>query len=140
MEDGSDAERPAGWGREEPGIAGEGSERVGGGAEEEAVDHTGSVERQGAELVGQGEDDVEVIDGEKVSAARFKPVRLSQCLALRAVTVAAGVIHGAPVPASETLFEVAAEGRGAALAESTDHLVLNATHRMRSGVAIAMPA
>ncbi len=83
---------------------------------------------------------MEVIDGEEVGAARFEPIGRSQCLALRAVTVAAGVIHGAPVPASETLFEVTAEGRGAAMAESTDHLVLNATHRMRSGVAIAMPA
>ena len=79
--------------------------------------------------MGQGEDDVEVVDGEKVGAPRFEPVRLSQCLTLRAVTVAAGVVDGAPVPAAVTRFEVTAEGRGTALAEGPEHLVLDGAHR-----------
>lgn len=140
VEDGGDAGRPPDLGREVPGIAGEGGERVGGGAEEEIVDHTGSVEGQGAEFVGQGEDDVEVVDGEKVGAPRLEPVGLSQCLALRTVTVAARVVDGAPMPTAATRFEVAAEGRGTALGESADDLVLRAAHRMRSGVALAMTA
>ena len=140
VQDGGDAERPAGVGREVPGIAGEGGERVGGGAEEEIVDDPGSVKRQGADLVGQGEDDVEGVDGEKVSAPRLEPVGLSQRLTLRAVTVAARVVDGPPQPAAVTRFEVTAEGRGAALAEGPEHLVLDGAHRMRGDGALAMVA
>ena len=98
MEDGGDSESPAGALREVLGVAGEGGEGVGSGAEEEIECDSGPVECQGAELVGQREDDVEVFNREKVGAPRLEPVDLRQCLTLRAVTVAAGVVDSAPMP------------------------------------------
>ena len=111
-----------------------------GGAEQEIVDDSGSVERKRTKLMGQGEDDVEVLDGKQVSASRLEPVGLSQCLTLRAVTIATGVVDGAAVPAAVTGFEMTAERCGAALADGSDHFVSDGAHRVRSGIALAMTA
>lgn len=140
VKDGGDAELPAGVGGEELGIAGKGGERVGGSAKEKIVDHTGSVDREGAEFVGQGEDDVEVVDGEKVGAPCLDPVCLRECLTLRAVSIAAGVIDGAPVSATVTRFEMTPESLGTALAERSDSLALDGAHGMRAGITLAMTA
>jgi hypothetical protein len=83
---------------------------------------------------------MEVVDGKQVSAARFEPVRLSQGLALRTVSVAARVVDGASVSTATTRFEVTAEGCSATLAQSADHLMLDATHRMRADITRAMAA
>lgn len=66
VEDRRDAERAAGVSRrltrEVARIASEGGERLRGRAEEEIVDDSRSVDRERTEFVGQGEDDVEVLD------------------------------------------------------------------------------
>ena len=90
--------------------------------------------------MGQGEDDVEIFDREKVGAPCIDPVCLRECLTLRTVSVATGVIHGAPVTATVTRFEMTAESRSTALAERPDSLALDGAHGMRAGITLAMTA
>jgi hypothetical protein len=71
------------------------------------------VRDQRAELGGQREDDVEVRDGQRPLHARLHPACLSQRLALRAVTVAAGIVSGAHDAAAWAHVEVSAENGGA---------------------------
>jgi hypothetical protein len=111
-------------------IASKGGERLGGRSEEQIVDDSGSVERQRTEFVGQGEDDVEILDGKQVCSSRLDPIGLSQRLTLGAVSVTARVIDGAPVPAAITGFEVTAEGCSSTFTQRADHFVLDGTHPM----------
>jgi hypothetical protein len=68
-------------GAEVPGVGGEGLERLGGGLEKESVDEAPVLEGERGERPGQGEDDVEVLDGEEVSQVPFEPPGLLQGLA-----------------------------------------------------------
>jgi hypothetical protein len=92
------------------------------------------------EGVGQGEDDVEVGDGEQIGASRFEPVFLVEALALGAVAVAAGVVDGAAVTTAVTLLEMATQGGGAAGREGAKDLVLEGAQRVRGAVAVPVPA
>ena len=76
--------------------------------------------------MGQGEDDMEVVDRERVGAAGFEPVGLSERLTLRTVTVATRVADSAPVPAAMTRLEVTAGGCGAARCGGSPGISLNA--------------
>ena len=135
VQDGREAERASQVLR----IPREGLERLAGCAKEQIVDDAGSRKSQPTELVGQREDDVEVGDGEQVGAAGLEPVLLGEQLALRAVAVATGVVDGAAVSAAVTLFEVTAEGGGAAGREGTQDLVLEQRDLMGGTEAGCMP-
>ncbi len=125
--------------REEARIASEGGQRFVGGTEEKIVEDPRSMQSQRAQLVRQGEDHVEVVDGEQVGTSCFEPVGLRKRLALRAVPVATGVIDGARVPTAVTGFQVTAEGRSAALPEGAEHVLLLDGHGGgRGDVTLAM--
>jgi len=96
------------------GGVGEGAEGGRGGAEQERVNQSGIVIKQGVEGMGQGEDDVEVLDGEQLGAPGIEPACCGQALALGAMPVAAGVVAEALGPAVITDVAMAAEGGGAA--------------------------
>jgi hypothetical protein len=133
------AESTSSLAREVARIASEGGQRFVGRAEEKIVDNARPVQSQRAQLVGQGEDHVEVVDREKIGASCPQPVDLRERLALRAVPVAAGVIDGALVPAVITGFQVTPEGRSTALTEGAEHLLLlNGRGAVRGDVALAM--
>lgn len=98
------------------GIAGYRKQGLGGGAKENAVDFTWVVESDLGDGFGDGEDNVEVFDGEQLGFAGFQPAGSFRILALRAVPVSARVIRITSVRAMAALFDVAAEnGRAADL-------------------------
>ncbi len=74
------------------GIGGDGDQRLGGGLEQEAIDHglvlIGDVGDRGR----QGEDDVVVGHRQQLGLARGEPVLGRRALALGAVPVAAGIV------------------------------------------------
>jgi hypothetical protein len=70
------------------GVASEALERGGGGLKEEAVDELGVALGERVQGVVEGEDRVEVFDGEQLAAAGVEPAFGGQTLALGAVAVA----------------------------------------------------
>lgn len=117
-------------GAEVAGIGGDPPQRLGGGLEEQAIDGTLVLERQRREPIGQGEDDVEVLDGQELVEALLQPPLLGQRLALRTVPVAAGVVGVAQLAAAIADLEVAPEhGRAAGLDRPHDAVLLGRHHR-----------
>jgi hypothetical protein len=111
MQDGGDAD----LGAEVTRIAGKGGERVHDGAEQQTIEAALIGADQGIEVVGYGEDDVEVRDRQQQRLLGLAPGRLGDGLALGAVPIAAGVIDGAGALAGGTLLHMPAERGGAAL-------------------------
>ena len=70
------------------GIASQLEHRCGAGAVEQIVEQPLVLENQGGELMWQGEDDVEVRDGQQFSRAGSQPFCACVPLALRAVPIA----------------------------------------------------
>lgn len=66
------------------------------------------------QLLRDGEDDVEVLDGEQILHPALEPLGLLEGLTLRAVAVPAGVVGDLPMPAAVAHLDVAAEGGGPA--------------------------
>ena len=86
MQDGEETEfQTEAFGRDD-------EQSLGGGAEENAVDDLLVVEGQRGDLLGEGEDHVEVLDGQQFGAAVLKPLLARDALALGAMAVAAGAI------------------------------------------------
>ena len=57
------------------GIGSDGEQRLGGGAEENAVDDALVLVGDGGNLFGEGEDDVEIPDGQQFALARLRATR-----------------------------------------------------------------
>ena len=72
------------------------------------------VRGEGRDLVGHGEDDVEVLAVEDLGGPALDPRRAFQRLTFRTVPIRARVVRKALVSADITLFDMAAERRGAA--------------------------
>ena len=77
-------------GAEVLGIASDGEQRLGRGAEQDVVDDLRVVEGEGGDRFRQREDDMEVLDGQQVSVALLEPAGPRQGLAFGAMAVAAG--------------------------------------------------
>ena len=110
VEDGQEAD----LGPEVLGIGGDLLQGLGGGPEEQAVDDAGVLQGDRAERRREGEDEVEVLDGQEFGLAGLHPVGGGGGLALGAVAVAAGVVGDLPVAAPVALLDVAAQGGGPA--------------------------
>src|SRR6202040_2567754 len=95
------------------GIGGDLLQGLGGGAEEQAVDRPGVLEGDRSDRRREGEDDVEIFDGEQLGFPVLDPFGGGGGLALGAVAVAAGVIGDLAVAAAVTLLDMSAEGGGA---------------------------
>jgi hypothetical protein len=96
------------------GIASDGEQGLGAGAEQDIVNDLGILQGDGGELFGNGEDDVMVVDGQQFILLPHQPLGTRQRLALGAVAVAAGVIDVALIIALATGFDKTAEGGGTA--------------------------
>ncbi len=108
MQDGQDAQ--AGF----PTGTGELQQGGGRGLKEEA-DHDSQVgPDQGMELVGKGEDHMEIANRQQFDPAFFEPAGLGQGPAFGTMPVAAGVVGGLFVAAMGAALEVSAQGRGPA--------------------------
>lgn len=101
-------------GAEMLGVGGDGAQRLGGGAEQQAVDERLVLVGDGGNGLRQREDDVEVPCVEKLGAAILQPLRAGQRLAAGTVPVAAAVEGDAPVAALIARFDVPTERGGAA--------------------------
>jgi hypothetical protein len=132
--------RDAGDGAETGGVAPQGEERPGSGAEQNCEDQPSVAEGERAQGGRQGEDDVEVVGVEDARHAPLDPARLAQALALGAVTVTAGVVGRALVAAGRAGVEVSAEGWGAADLDGANDRALFARERVLAAVGLAVGA
>src|SRR6267143_6211281 len=76
-------------------VSTEGEQRVSGRAKEQCVDHARIALRERVEVVRQGEDDVEVRNGQQVGAPRREPPLGGERLTLRTMPIATGVVGDA---------------------------------------------
>jgi hypothetical protein len=107
VEHGGDAELCV----EPPRIGGELEERGGGGTEEQVEARAGISKRQWPQLPGQREDEMEVVGGDDSLSTLLDPSGLCQPLALRAVSVSAGVVGDLDLSALGTEVGMTAQDR-----------------------------
>jgi len=120
MEHGGDADA----GAEMLGIGGDGEHGLGRGPEQQIVDNGLVVIGDVGDLGRQGEDEVEVADGQEISFAFGEPVPRRRALAFGAVAIATGVVGDPAVVAVFASFDMAAEGGRAAALNGRHHLEL----------------
>ena len=121
VEDGQETQLPA---QMMARIGAEGEERVGDRLEEDPIETRRVREDERVEIVGHGEDGVNVVDGQHLRPSRLKPRRLCRRLARGAVAMAAGVV-GVPVQ-----FREQARGQdGGAVRALEPHDLAEATRR-----------
>ena len=120
-------------------VGGDGGQRLGGGPEQEVVDGGLVLERDGADRRRQGEDDVIVGNRQEFRLALGEPLPRRRALALRAVTVAAGVVGDAFVRAVLAALDVAAERGGAAGLDRRHDLQLGEADMAGVGLAPRRP-
>ena len=120
-------------------VGGDRGQRLRGGPEQEVVDGRLVLERDGADRGRQGEDDVIVGNRQELRLAVFEPSPRGGRLALRAVTIAAGVVGDALVRAVLAALDVAAE-RGCATGLDRRHdLQLGEAHVTGVGLSPRRP-
>lgn len=88
VQDGEEADLRA----EVAGIGGDGGESGGACGEQDLVQRRFVAQDQVVELLGDGENDVMVVDGQQFILPAVDPLRARRVAALRAVAVAAGVV------------------------------------------------
>ena len=120
-------------GAEMAGVGGDGAQRLGGGPEQDGVDHALVLERDLGRRRRQGEDDMEVRHRQQFGLTRFEPFGARQALALRAMPVAAGVVGAADQAAIAALLDMAAERRRAAGLDRRHDTTLDPAEMRRHG-------
>jgi hypothetical protein len=109
-------------GAEMLGIASDFEEGFGTGLQQQMVQDFLVLQGERRQLVGQGEDNMDVARGEKFLTTRLEPTVASVGLTLRAVSVAAAVVgDGRTVPAVGALIEMPAQGGGATARDGPQH-------------------
>jgi hypothetical protein len=123
-----------------PGLAGEGLQCFGGGAHERRVDRARVVLHQAVEGVGQGEDEMEVLNRQQLELSRIDPGAALGGAAFRAVAIAAGVVADLGVAAPVALIDMAAEGVGAAGLDGVQGTALLEARVVTGAVVVAVAA
>jgi len=136
VQDGGDAEIAS----QVLGIAREGLKRFGRRLEEEMVDQARLVLGEMVESMGEREDDVEVGDGQQLSASVLDPALLGEGLALGAVAIAAGVVDGPRGAAAVTGLPMSAEGGGATGLDGAEGAALDGGQDLHSANVVAVDA
>jgi hypothetical protein len=108
---------------------------IGGGPEQEIVDRSLVLERDGADRSRQREDDVIIGNRQKLRLAVFEPLPRRRSLALRAMPVAAGVVGDAFVRTVLAALDMSAERGGPTGLDRRHHLQLGEAHV--TGVSLA---
>ena len=96
------------------GVGGDLAERLMGRFEQQAVEQALVLQRQGSDLAGQREDQMEVGDRQQFGGPLLQPLGAGQRLALGAMPIAARVIGDRAVVAAVAGRDVTAQGGGAA--------------------------
>ena len=126
-------------GSEMLGVGGDGGQRLGGGPEQEVVDRSLVLERDGADRSRQGEDDVIIGNRQKLRLAVLEPLPRRRALTLRAVAVAAGIVGDTLVRAVLAALDMAAERGCAAGLDRRHDLQLGEAHVTRVGLSPSGP-
>lgn len=113
-------------------VAGDGLERLCCGTEEHAVHEALVAEGERTKLVGESEDDMEVMDGQEPCFSFVEPLGLFEALALRTVTITAGVVGDADVPAGVARILVTSERCGATVFDAPEDSLLAARESVAS--------
>ena len=90
-------------------IGSDGSQGLGGGPKQDAVDDRFVLVGDGSDLFGNGEDDMEIVRREDFGRSLLDPLGTSEGLALRAMAVSAAVVARPLVITAVAAFEMAAE-------------------------------
>ena len=96
-------------------------QRLRDGGKEQAVGQLRIRTKERMELIGDGEDDMVVFDGQQVPLLRGEPAELLKALTLRAVPISARIVGDLPKSTAVAFVEVTAEGRGAATQDVSYH-------------------
>lgn len=96
----------------------------GGDVEDQPVNHRLVRVGKRADRFGQGEYDVVILDGQEIGHAGIEPALCGPGLALRAMTVAAGVVADFKVVAGVALQRMSPQRHGAALFDGRHDLQL----------------
>ena len=112
-------------------ISSNGAQCLGGGLEQDVVDHRLVLKRDGCNFLWDGEDHVEVFNRQTLSLAILKPLVTREGLALWAMASSAAVVGDAVVTAGITLLYVAAQCDGSALLDGAHHARLSPTQTSR---------
>ena len=110
-------------------VGSDGLEGSCGASEQRAVDYAFILQRQRREFSGQGEDDVEIGDGQQIFATILQPGGAPVRLAFRAMAVAAGVVRYAHLTAGIAGIDVAAKLGGTTGREIAQDAPLCLRHR-----------
>jgi hypothetical protein len=102
------------------GVCGDGEQRFGDRAEQHAVDHARVLKRQRRKLLGQGEHHMAVRNWQKFCGLRRQPLIASRGLALGTMSIPARVVSNDLLGAGIALFDMSAEGGGAACADVSE--------------------
>src|ERR1035437_8136432 len=105
-------------------VTGSFEQRRGTGAKEQIVKQPLVLEDERGELVGQGEDDMEVRHGQQLCRTRGQPPGPRVALAPGAVPVAARVIGDGLMATADALIEMPTQCRGAATDDGIEHLAM----------------
>ena len=106
------------------GISTEGLQGLRGRLKQEVIDHPWVSLGKRVDLVGEGEDQMEIGHRQELCTAGLDPALLRQRLALRAMAVAAGVVTRHFCAAVITHFQMAPKGRRTAVLDGLHHAAL----------------
>jgi hypothetical protein len=109
------------------------------GTEEDAVNRLFVLISEGGNLLGQGEDDVEILGFQKFGLTVFQPVGAGEGLALGTVSIGTGVIGRALVAAAVTLLQMTAQSGSAAEFDVAHHPPLRLRERWGMFLPVGRP-
>ena len=119
-------------------ISTEGLQGLRGRLKQEVIDHLGVSLGERVDLVGEGEDQMEIGHRQELCTACLDPALLGQRLAFWAVAIAAGVITGDLPPTAITGLQMAPEGRRTAVLDGLHHAALWRAEPMRTAMGLAV--
>ncbi len=106
--------RDANPGTQMPGVSGNRHQCLRGGFEQEVIDHRLVVPRDIANLAGQGEDHMEIANGQQVLLSPGQPVACSCALALGTMTITTAVVSDLGMITLGAAFNMTAKDGGPA--------------------------
>jgi hypothetical protein len=113
------------------GVSGNGVQCLGGGLEQDVVDHRFVLERDGCDFLWDGEHHVEVFDRQKFSLTVLEPLVTRERLALWAMSISATVVGDTLLAACITLLYVSTQCDGSALLDGAHDTRLAPTQASR---------
>jgi hypothetical protein len=93
-------------------------------SKQEVVEELLVLQQQGRELVGQGKDHVEVVEGEQFFLASREPTLTGCHLTFWAMPIATGVENESTMATTGTLMAMSTQDRGPAVCDGTEHFLV----------------